>query len=102
MDGPSAATVHSREDSRWWFRAAAEAEARRYDRILPPELLIVLRVDPEVAVARKTDEDAAYVRSRSGEVWRLDLHDAPLHVVDANRCATEVLEDVRRLVWAVL
>lgn len=102
MDGPSAATAHSRNHPRWWLRAPADAEARCYDRILPPELLIVLRVDPEVAVARKTDEDAAYVRTRSGEVWRLDLHDAPLRVVDANRSSPEVVDDVRQLVWSVL
>ena len=101
MDGPST-TLSAAGSSSWWTRVIRQAEARVYDRILAPELAIVLRVDPDVAVARKTDEDAAYVHARSSEVWRLDLRDAPVHVLDANRPCADVLADVRRVVWAHL
>jgi thymidylate kinase len=101
MDGPSTMLPET-TSSNWLTRRIRQAESRMYDRILAPELAIVLRVDPEVAVARKTDEDAEYVRARSSEVWRLDLREAPVHVLDANRPCADVLADARRVVWTHL
>jgi thymidylate kinase len=78
------------------------AEAAYYRRIMPPDLLIVLWVDPEVAVRRKTDENPDYVRARSGEVWRQDWRETGACVVDAGRPLTEVLCDIKSLLWAHL
>ena len=63
---------------------------------------IVLRVDPEIAVRRKTDEDADYVRSRSLEVWELDLAESGALVVDADRPKADVLSDLQSIIWSEL
>src|SRR5439155_815460 len=60
-------------------------EAAYYKRILLPDLLIVLLVDPEVAVRRKTDEPADYVRQRGELVWSVDWSAAGARVVDAGQ-----------------
>jgi thymidylate kinase len=74
-------------------------EAALYAAIQPPDTLVVLRVDPEVAVARRRDEREDFVRSRNREVYETDWTGTPACVVDAGRPAAEVLAAVKRLVW---
>jgi thymidylate kinase len=83
-------------------RALAALERRLYDRIPPPDVLVVLRVDPDVAVARKPDERPGFVRPRSAEIYDLDWTGTGALVVDAGRPQDEVLAEVRAGVWARL
>lgn len=71
-----------------------------YRHITPPDVVIVLRVEPEVAVRRKTDEPADYVRARSRIIWETDWTGTGAHLVDAGRSLPEVLADLKALVWA--
>ena len=73
-------------------------EARYYAAFGRPDVLAVLRVDPEVAVLRKHDEEEHYVRRRSTEVWQTSW-EPPVVVVDAGQPAATVLADLRRTVW---
>ncbi len=57
-------------------------------------------VKPEIAVRRKTDEPAAYVRTRSRIIWETDWSETGAHLVDAGRSLPEVLVDLRALLWA--
>jgi len=77
-------------------------EARYYERTARPDLLIALPLDPEVAVKRKTDEPAESVRERSTEVWKLDWGRTEAHVVDAGKSKSEVLAEIKSLVWSSL
>jgi len=77
-------------------------ERRCYERITPPELLIVLRLDPEVAVRRKTGEDPIQVRARSNEVWEADWMGSGVHVVDGGMSKDEVLFSIKSLIWSRL
>jgi len=77
-------------------------EKRYYAPIMYPDLLIVLRVDPEISVQRKTDETADSVRARNGEMWRLDWSQTPACVIDASKSKSEVLSELKALVWSHL
>lgn len=77
-------------------------EARYYAAIAGPDLLIVLRVDPEVAVARKPEEDADFVRSRWAEIWSVDWDAVGARVVDAGMPRDEVLAEIKALIWSVI
>ena len=90
--GPSSSTL---------VGALSRAE-RRYYRAMSPDVLIVLRVDPEVAVARKPEEPADFVRGRWEEIWRVDWAKVPAHVVDAGESAEVVLAKLKSLVWSQL
>ena len=79
-------------------RALVDYEARQYAVFTRPDVLAVLRVDPEVAVRRKPSEPAAYVRRRSTEVWNATW-DEDVVLVDASRPRAGVLADVRGAVW---
>jgi len=65
-------------------------------------LLIVLLVDPEVAVRRKTDEPADYVRQRGELVWSVDWNAAGARVVDAGQPLADVVADLKAILWQEL
>ena len=84
-------------------RRLIAAEQRAYASMAPPDLLLVLRVDPDTAVARKVGVDpAAFVRPRSAEVFAADWGATGAVVLDAGRPAADVLAEARAVVWAGL
>jgi thymidylate kinase len=81
----------------------SDLERRFYGRIAYPDTLIVLRVDPDLAVQRRLGEDEeSYLRPRSEEIWRLDWRGTPAIVIDADRPKAEVLSEIRSVVWSRL
>jgi thymidylate kinase len=78
----------------------AALERRYYDAISQPDVLIVLRVDPDVAVARKPEESAEFVRARWQEIWEIDWEATHAHVVDAGGSETDVLTKVKDIIWS--
>lgn len=76
------------------------AERRYYERMLPPDLLIVLRVDPITAVRRKTTEPADYVRDRARATGAVDWTRTRALVVDAERPLDEVLAELQAHIWS--
>ncbi|KPK53596.1 MAG: hypothetical protein AMS22_07165 [Thiotrichales bacterium SG8_50] len=67
-----------------------------------PELLIVLKLDPQVAVQRKTDEDGDYVRARSQLIWSFDWQQTPAYVIDASLRREDVLATLKSHIWSML
>ena len=64
-------------------RRLAEAERRIYAHIGLPDVLVVLRLDPEVAVSRRPEDEPGYVRTRNAEVFETDWSTTPAVVLDA-------------------
>jgi thymidylate kinase len=83
-------------------RALIRLERRYHAAIAPPDLLVVLRVDPETAVGRKTEERPDSVRARGAEIWNIDWRAAGVPVVDANQPADMVARELKSLVWAAI
>jgi thymidylate kinase len=102
MDGPHAAQFLSPQPISRLARALVTLEKSYYDQIVPPELLIVLRVHPEIAVQRKREEDASTVRVRSTEIWELNWEHTNAHVIDTSKPKTDVLAEVKALIWSEL
>jgi thymidylate kinase len=101
MDAPRTADLPGVE-GRPLARALVRAEARYYRTITAPDLTIVLRVPPAVAVARRPEQDARYVHHRAAEVAAADWSGDGIVVLDAARPLVDVLRDARRAVWRVL
>jgi hypothetical protein len=59
-------------------------------------------VNPQIAVQRKTDEDAASVEKRSTEIWQLNWETTDAHVIDASKSKTEVASELKTLIWSRL
>ncbi len=80
-------------------RALAGIERRCYAEMLPPDVLVVLRVTPEVAVARRPEQDREFVYRRAEEVFGHDWTATGAIVVDADRPQHAVLAEVTAAVW---
>lgn len=80
----------------------AALEERYYRRFPAPDLRLVLRVAPEVAVRRKTDEPADYVRRRATLVWQAQWTGGSTRVIDAGRPLNLVLTDLKAALWTEL
>jgi thymidylate kinase len=97
MDGPRTGPVTSGDGARLarWFAAREQA---LYRVIRPPDALIVLRVDPEVAVARRPEQDGDFVRRRAEEIWSATWGPEAV-VVDAGQSPEMVARHVIEAVW---
>jgi thymidylate kinase len=102
MDGPVIRQIVSFENASRLAKRLISIEEWFYARISQPDLLIVLKVDPEVAAKRKTDEIASEVRIRSNEVWEADWKDTPAHVVDGHRSKDDLLSELKSIIWSNL
>jgi len=102
MAGPQAERFISPHQASRFARALVKLEESYYDQISAPEFLIVLRVDPEIAVQRRADEDETFVRERSTEIWELNWQNTDAHVIDGGKSKTEVLTDLKTLIWSEL
>ena len=102
MDAPQVDRLRPPGDASRLDRRLASRERRYYRALTTPDVLVVLRVDPEIAVARKPEEAPDFVRGRWREIWEIDWTAVPAHVVDAGRSMPEVLSEVKALVWSQL
>lgn len=100
--GPSAAQGVATALQSRLARLLRRWETRYYMRIARPDVMIVLRVDPERAVRRKPEEPEDYVRARGILTEQTDWARAGAHVVDANRPLPEVIHDLKRIIWSAL
>jgi thymidylate kinase len=103
MDGPQCENaVSSFKKTNWFLKFLINKEKYYYQQIQLPDLLIVLKANPEITVRRKRDETEASVRARSIEVRELDWRKKSGFVIDASLKREEVISRVRALVWAHL
>ena len=101
-DGPQIEWMTRTSTDKRFVGLLSRLEGRYYRSILPPDLLVVLKVDPDTAVARKSDENAESVRARSKEIWEKDWEGLGGHIIDANQPVVEVLHRTKVLLWAHL
>jgi thymidylate kinase len=102
MDVPRIASLTAGRLDNRLVRAMIRLEQRYHGSIAAPELLVVLRVDPEIAVKRKTNESPDSVRTRGAEIWNIDWREARAHVVDASQPEEAVVRELKALVWSTL
>jgi thymidylate kinase len=102
MDSPLAKKSTTPRINNPIARFLVNIEESYYDKIVPPEIFIVLLLDPEIAVQRKTDEDPNSVRERSTEIWELDWKQSDAHIIDAGKSRSEVLAANKNIIWSNL
>jgi thymidylate kinase len=102
MDGARTGWLANSDAERPWVNTLLQREQEYYQQIMPPEVLIVLKVNPEVAAQRRMDEDAGSARRRAQEICDIDWQQTPAHVIDANQQQAEVVAAIKELVWSKL
>ncbi len=81
-------------------RRLMRVEQVYYRRITSPDVILVLMVDPEVAVRRKTTEPPDYVRARCRIIWETDWTGTGAHLVDAGQPFPQVVAALKTLIWS--
>jgi thymidylate kinase len=102
MDGPNIARTILPEHRNRLVKLLMKLETNYYRQIMPPDLLIVLRVDPDVAVQRKTTEYEHHVRTRSSELWEQDWSGTNAYVLEAGQPAENVMAEAQSIIWSRL
>lgn len=100
IDGPSIERMVVNRPNDWLLKWLHRREQKLYRQILLPEILIVLRLDPEIAVMRKSNENSDYVRARSLLVWQFDWTKTPAITIDASKSKDELLSEIKSLLWS--
>ena len=80
----------------------ASCEQRLLEAVRPPELVVVLHVRPELALARSPDHDLSMIRSKVAAIDAMDQTGLTVEDIDANRPLHEVLESAKASVWGGL
>ena len=99
MDGPNIERTLEGTTLTWLSKALLELENKHYRKIMHPDLMLILRLDPEIAVQRKTDEEEDHVRTRSQEIWETDWSRTRARLVDARQSPGGVLAELRAQIW---
>ncbi len=102
QEGPQAKQFLSPRLGSRLSRFLVKWEERYYSQIMSPDLLMVLKVDPQTAIQRKPHEDALSVQKRSSEIWKLNWENMDVCVIDASRSKAEVALELKRLIWSRL
>lgn len=102
MDGPQIEQLAGPRAQQWLLQQWIKREERYYAPMVEPEALAILRLDPEVAVQRKPEEPAHFVRLRSAEIWTADWQQSSAQIIDAARPKEEVLTELKSLLWSKL
>ncbi|HKO62500.1 MAG TPA: hypothetical protein VJV03_15150 [Pyrinomonadaceae bacterium] len=102
MDGPNIARSIAPHERNPFIKFLMKLENNYYREIMPPDLLLVLRVDPDIAVQRKTTEVEQHVRTRSTELWQQDWSGTNAYVIDAGRPAATVMAETQSIIWSKL
>jgi thymidylate kinase len=102
MDVPRIPTMPGGKSETRIVTKMVALEKRYHRTILPPDLLVVLKVDPKIAAARKTDESPENVQRRGAEVWNVDWAGLGVDVVDASQSQEAVALELKVLVWSAL
>jgi thymidylate kinase len=103
MESPSGSIrMTNKVRDHWLVKFLIKLEEKYYQQILLPELLIVLRLEPEIAVRRKHEEHEFSIRARSTEIWEFDWNETPARTIDASQSKEAVLSEIKSLVWSEL
>ena len=101
MDGPLAAKMLHTPGASRLARYLAGREREYYARIHDPDLLVVLSVDPDLAVERRRGiDDVDVVRRRCEEIRDRDWSRLDPVVVDAGRPKDDVLAEIKSAIWS--
>jgi thymidylate kinase len=107
LDGPQIHIAAGGDDG-FVARALARREEALYRRFQPPDLFLVLAVDPDISVQRKPDHDRETIEAKARLLRRLvdesdpRLAGSQLVVIDAGQPLDCVLAEAREAIWACL
>ena len=87
-------------------RRLAAQEARLYNKMPAPDLVLFLTAPLDVTIernaAREKVEDEAFVRTRHALSEHIDFSTAPVALIETDRPFEDVLRDIKNAIWDAL
>lgn len=83
-------------------RYLRNVEVSLYERIRPPDSLIVLRLNSGLPLPREPEKPADYVPAPGLMDHEMDWSATQVHLVDASRALPEVLRHLKSILWSAL
>ncbi|HWC73861.1 MAG TPA: hypothetical protein VG454_07975 [Gemmatimonadales bacterium] len=102
LSGPSEAQGRAVEGTSRAAERLRRWERHYYEQITSPDLVFLLQVDPDTAVARKTDEPAPYVRARAQLTVDTDWSQSGARIIDATQPLPQVVAALKSELWRSL
>jgi thymidylate kinase len=107
LDGPQIRETAA-GDAGFAARSFARLEEAIYRRFQPPDLCLILEVDPDTSISRKPDHNRETIEAKARLLQQLVektdslLAQSHLVIVDAGRPLASVVADVKESVWTNL
>jgi thymidylate kinase len=101
MDGPRIATTYNGQRGPL-VKKLCQAEENLYRQIRPPEHLFILRVSPEVSLARKPDHKLELIEAKSRAIAQIVRDDLSFTEIDAEQPLEQVLLQIKSTLWRLL
>ena len=83
-------------------KALASREERFYRRMGTPDLRLILMVPPDVAVARRPEQDQDFVARRANEVYRRNWDEPGVVMIDGQASIEDVKASALTTIWMLL
>lgn len=101
MDGPRIVKLNNgRSDS--LLTQLEQKEEKIYQKILPPDCSLALRVSLNVALARKPDHNRTKMEAKNRAIQQVTSDDSQLVVVEVDKPLEQVLLEVKTILWDLL
>ena len=98
MDCPRIHTISNDK-----FKWLSKIERKMYSEIKNIDELIVLKLNPEVALKRRPEDDASELLIRSGQIWVKDFSVIDrAHIINTENTFDYVEEKILRIIWKSL
>ena len=101
MDGPQI-IPGDRTQGRRLAQYLSSCERKTYQKIRPPEHIIILHVSPEVSLKRKPEHDPSMIYAKAQALERIERNGLNITDIDADRDLALVLLQVKKAIWQLL
>jgi thymidylate kinase len=102
LAGPSEAQGAALTAQSRFATALRQWERRFYERMARPDVVFLLRLDPDTAVSRKPSDPADYVRERARLTAETDWTTSGARIVDAAQPLPQVVATLKAELWSTL
>lgn len=102
MDSPQIRRLYNKEKIPPFLNWLMRKEESYYQYISPPDLMIVIKLDPEISVIRKVEEEENSVRARAAEIWNYPWDPDHVIIIDGTLSREEVLRQAKIRIWGSL
>jgi thymidylate kinase len=100
MDGPWIGRILSIRPHDRLLKYFYYKEQDLYQKIQLPDVLIILRLDPEIAIQRKPEEASVTVYNRSLLIWELGEEKIGAIVIDASQSKGDIQAELKTIIWS--